>query len=323
MDMGWRRLPSSVSAVKPADRIDVINRCAAALDGRRWAEIDFILEQFGLPTANVWGGDSQFDYVRSMLADRGGDDNDLLELRDYLVGGGAAHTTEDEPWELPTGRLFVTHLATHKATAEAVKVALAGWGLDGFVAHRDIDPGREWARVIIAALNTCDALVALLHKGIKESDWCDQEIGVALGRGIPVIPVRIEMDPYGLAGIFQALPWVGESPATTCAVNVVDVLLNDKRTNEVTIEAMVAGLEHATYFDMANRIALKLAPWSGALLPVSAEQVERLRRAYTDNSQVRDAWHTDGAISRLERTYVRPPAPPTTAVGYGFDEEPF
>ena len=93
--------------------------------------------------------------------------------------------------------------------------------------------------------------MALLHKGIKESDWCDQEIGVALGRDIPVIPVRVELDPYGLAGIFQALPWAADAPATRCASNVVDVLLSDKRTKETTIGAMVAGLEHATYFDMA------------------------------------------------------------------------
>ena len=99
-------------------------------------------KNFGLPISNQWNGDSQFDYVRSMLAVRGVEDDKLLELQDYLVGGAPGHTTDDEPWELPNGRLFITHLATHKATAESVKVALAGWGLDGFVAHRVIHPAR-------------------------------------------------------------------------------------------------------------------------------------------------------------------------------------
>lgn len=32
------------------------------------------------------------------------EDSDLLELEEYLIGGNPAHTTEDEPWELPSGR---------------------------------------------------------------------------------------------------------------------------------------------------------------------------------------------------------------------------
>jgi hypothetical protein len=294
------------------------------LDGRGWAEIDFILDQFRLPTTDEWPGSDQFDYVRSMLGNRfGADDEALVELENYLVGNGQVHATEDEPWDKPGGRLFITHLAVHKGTADSLKDELEEWGLDGFVAHKDISPGREWVRVIIAALNTCDALVALLHDGIKVSDWCDQEVGVGLGRGIPVIPVRIDLDPYGLAGVFQGVPWATDRPHTACAGNIVDVLLNDKRTRALTIEAMVLGLERATSFHMANQIANKLAGSGGDPLPVMAEQIDRLRQAQRENSQVAGAFHVESAVSRLEQVHHPRSAQVPQSGGSGWDEEPF
>jgi hypothetical protein len=40
-------------------------------------------------------------------------------------------------------------------------------GIAAFVAHTDIHPGKKWVRVIVAALNSCHALVAPLHSGVK------------------------------------------------------------------------------------------------------------------------------------------------------------
>ena len=38
------------AVLKPADRIELITRCARRLAaGRDWSDIDFILNQFGLP----------------------------------------------------------------------------------------------------------------------------------------------------------------------------------------------------------------------------------------------------------------------------------
>jgi len=36
-----------------------------------------------------------------------------------------------------------------------------------------------------------DVLVAILTTGFRESHWTNQEIGVAIGRGVPVISVRL------------------------------------------------------------------------------------------------------------------------------------
>ena len=94
--------------------------------------------------------------------------------------------------------------AAHRLFAAALQDALLNFGISAFVAHNDIEPARDWQTHIETALSTCDALVALLHPKFHQSNWTDQEIGFAMGRGVPVFSVRFGQDPYGFIGRFQA-----------------------------------------------------------------------------------------------------------------------
>lgn len=103
-----------------------------------------------------------------------------------------------------TFRLFLSHLAKHKAEVSKVKQCLtAFWGIASFVAHDDIEPTRAWQDEIESALRSMDAFAALLVDGFKTSNWCDQEVGFAVARGVPVVPVRLGQDPYGFIGRIQ------------------------------------------------------------------------------------------------------------------------
>jgi hypothetical protein len=110
-------------------------------------------------------------------------------------------------------RLFVTHLATYRAFAGELQEALLPLGISCFVAHNDIEPTLEWQAQIETALATCDALVALLHAKFHESKWTDQEIGFAMGRGVPACTVRLGETPYGFIGRFQAFNGNGKEAA--------------------------------------------------------------------------------------------------------------
>ena len=63
-----------------------------------------------------------------------------------------------------------------------------------------------------------DIMIALVTEGFKDSNWTTQEIGFALGRGIPVISIKNGMDPFGFFGKKQAISGSG------------------KRANEITRE---------------------------------------------------------------------------------------
>ncbi|UOG91010.1 MAG: toll/interleukin-1 receptor domain-containing protein [Candidatus Thiothrix sulfatifontis] len=82
---------------------------------------------------------------------------------------------------------------------------LKRFGISAFVAHVDIEPTKEWQDEIEAGLFSMDALAAILMQGFKESNWTDQEVGIAIGRGVLVIPIVKGVTPYGFIEKYQGL----------------------------------------------------------------------------------------------------------------------
>lgn len=301
------------------DRIAAIRRISTRLGAEdSWAEVDLILESFGMPVKDEWDDNDKESYVRQMIRYAG--DTDLAELDKYLSGHGSA---EDVQWEEGHFRLFLTHLAGHKKAAHELKSALRVYGVDAFVAHDDIEPGKKWQHEIELHLVSCNALAALLHTGFKESNWCAQEVGFVLGRGLPVVPVKFDLDPYGFFGAVQALPGATLEPKRL-ARRIVEVLLNDKRTTDRLRETLVQSLENAGSFNQAKVLARLLAEEPDKVTP---DQLKRLRKAQKENSQIAEAYGVESALGTIEAavTVATPmaPSPPARFVSYMTDEEPF
>lgn len=298
--------------MQPGERIDIIKRVATRLAAEdNWGDIDLVLEQFGFQIEQQWRGDYK-SYITHCL--KNGGDSSLAAVDQYLMGHSRPG---DEPWEDERFRLFLTHVATKKQTAHSLKSCLRLYGVDAFVAHEDIQPGKEWQIVIESALHTCDALAGLLHKGFRKSDWCDQEVGFALGRGIPVVPIQYDLLPYGFFGSVQAVNNAATQQSKTLARNLIQILLKDKRSSAQLAETIVDELSNATSFDQANKLSRILAEEAPLL---SKNQVEQLREAEKENDQLQGAFHFDRHLSRIEAKIDV-----THGVGghYDPDEEPF
>src|SRR4051794_31447727 len=109
-------------------------------------------------------------------------------------------------WKEDYFRLFISHVSPlHERAADIAAFLDKRYNVHGFVAHKDIEPTTQWQNEIEAALNTADALVALLSPGFSASFWCNQEVGWALGRSCLPISVRLGEDPRGFVGKFQAV----------------------------------------------------------------------------------------------------------------------
>lgn len=117
-----------------------------------------------------------------------------------------------EIWEEGHFKLFLSHLAANKENVHKLKDALKSYGIDCFVAHDDITPSREWQEQIENALRSMDALVALVEPDFIKSQWCDQEVGWALGRGLQVIGVRLNANPHGFIAKIQGVSGTLEYP---------------------------------------------------------------------------------------------------------------
>lgn len=299
--------------MKLGARIESIKRVSRTLSESHVADIDLVLRQCGLSTTNHWDFDDLYSYCVWGL--NGASDETLAELDDYLHSSTQASAMH-QPWSASGFHIFITHVAGRREEAVTLKSELSHLGAEGFVAHQDIEPAKEWQRVIEAALLSCHALVALLHKGFRESSWCDQEVGYVLGRGVPVIPVAIDMQPYGFFGALQSLD--GRAGIDRELMSKVGrLLLHDPRTGQSLTEAIVATLAHSRHWWQSNMLAVLLADDAPK---VTEEQMGRLRDAQRSNVEVRDATRIPSAFDRIAKKFFI--SEHTAAPEYP-DEEPF
>lgn len=298
--------------MQPGERVDIIRRVAIRLAASDdWTVLDLVLEQFGFETWGRWQGDKESYAIRCL---KGGDDSSLSAIDEYLMGHSRAG---NDPWEGDGFRLFLTHVAEHKKEAHELKYSLRFFGVDAFVAHDDIQAGEEWQAAIRSALHSSDALAGLLHQGFRESDWCDQEVGIALGRGIPAVPIQCTLPPYGFFGSVQAVNHLPIKSPRAVARDLVVVLLRDKRVSEKLTQTIVDRLASATSYGQANTLSGVLAEHAPLL---SEEQIDQLRKAEKENSELQGAYDFNHHISEIEAK-IHATDGPSGPIDY--DDEPF
>lgn len=150
-------------------------------------------------------------------------------------------------WKKETYRIFLSHKTEDKVQTAKLKRDLSLYGIDCFVAHEDIEPTQEWAKEIEAALFSADACVALMTELYHNSYWTDHEIGCAYGLQIPVIPVRLGCDPYGIIARFQAI----RSTWTDLKMDLMKVILKQDKAKL----SLITAIRNSKSFTASNYIA--------------------------------------------------------------------
>lgn len=194
-------------------------------------------------------------------------------------------------------RMFMSHVSQHRATASAIKTALASFGVSVFLAHEDIEPTLEWQKEVETALQSMDVLCALLTPEFPQSRWTDQELGFALGRNVPIVAVHLGLAPYGFIAKIQATQGNLATPEVIAA-NVFDSALRIDPLRAKLLDALVTALVEAPSYLSARMAMKKLWPQQGAL---DNSQVERLLRAARDNSQVKEAYSVPDQIATIAK----------------------
>lgn len=196
-------------------------------------------------------------------------------------------------------RVFLSHKASIKEATARVKQSLTRCGIDAFVAHEDIEPTLEWQGEIERALFSMDALVALLTGDFHDSNWTDQEVGVAIGRGVPIIPIRLGKDPYGLMGKTQGLGGCNWDDTDAIAVKVFQLLHKRLTGKSRMFEcALTAYTDSNSWADSAWKVEHLLSEFTD----LSASQVERIIESYYANTQNSSSFlGTDLLKSLLEK----------------------
>jgi len=102
-------------------------------------------------------------------------------------------------------KIFLSYNSKDYELAKEIKELLENCGLNVFLAHTSIEPIKSWQDEIHRSLKECDVFIPLLTKNFKDSKWTDQESGIAFNEGKKILSLKIDTDPYGFLGQFQAL----------------------------------------------------------------------------------------------------------------------
>jgi len=190
--------------------------------------------------------------------------------------------TTNRIWGNEGYNVFLSHKNEVKTEAAMLKEKLKVYGVSCFVAHEDINPTIEWQVEIENALFSMDSLVALLTDEFHNSNWTDQEVGVAVGRGIPIIPIKLGKDPYGFIGKYQALSCSWD----TASKDIVKILLKHDRM----VSAYIKAVQHCDNYTNGNTLAEMLE----FIVKLSLQQTDNLITAFNSNMQVRDSYGFNG-----------------------------
>jgi TIR domain len=287
-----------MTVLTPSQRVSLLNEISTRLSTEDWSLVDVTLAQFKLPTSAEWQGGTK-SYVLHMT--QAAPDSILIELAQHVgyILEEAPKPGVDPPfWRKRMFRLFVSHLSSEKIFAAELQGALLDLGITSFVAHNDIEPTLEWQAQIETALSTADSLVALLHPRFHLSNWTDQEIGFAMGRGLPVFSVRFGQDPYGFIGRFQAFAGNGKT-AGVLAQELFDSYRKNKQSQRRMSEVLVSLFEDSVSFATAKaRIGYleQLETWDSTF-------ISRIQTAVDSNSQISGSWGVPGRVAALAKKW--------------------
>lgn len=216
-----------------------------------------------------------------------------LTSKSTTVGPKAKPTDSEVSHIWPSGcfRLFLSHVSAHKVAVVRLKYELQLLGISAFVAHEDIAPSLEWQNEIELALRSMHGLAALLTPDFHPSNWTDQEIGFALGKGVLVVPVRLGTDPYGFIGKVQGLSG-SLNQADRVASLLCDTLLNHPQTHREMKRALVSAFAAARSYSNSITLSKRIA----VLTDLTPDEKQALYQACQDNDQI---YKATGVVQRV------------------------
>ena len=198
-------------------------------------------------------------------------------------------------WKPACARVFLSHKDEYKSQATNLKERLEKYGISCFVAHKDIQPTKEWMQEIENALVSMDVLVALMTEDFHDSDWTDQEIGVAVARHTPIIPVKIGKDPYGFIGKYQALSGIWRD-IPKMAGDVFGIIVNHSATKEKIKKSVIHAFKNSASYEESIFFVTEVLPCFEELEDL---YIGEIIAAFSENSQIYDCFAAKARLPDL------------------------
>lgn len=287
--------------MKKGERIELIRRIAHRLEAEDYREIDLVLQQFDLPwlDKSEWDNnrnwDSQYNYVLSMIGNTS--DEILIELEEYLLPSQSIEIEPDDDtriWKPNHLRAFCSHITADKELVSNVKIQLADYNIDCFVAHEAIRPLEHWHEVLDKALRSCNVLLVFLTDDFHKSNWTDQEIGFCVARKIPIIPIKCNVAPYGFITFVQAITAAHCDPvriSTDVYKTLATRLPHDYRMSDSVVQGFITSKSFEAAKNGVNLLQ--------KLLYIKEDDLTKIADAVETNPQIKGAYGVPDKVEMI------------------------
>jgi len=103
--------------------------------------------------------------------------------------------------------VFISYSTQDKAVADAVCAALETKKIRCWIAPRDVMPGIPYAKALLDGINQCQIFVLVFSADSNTSPQVMREVEIAVKKGTPIIPLRIEdVTPSGAMEYYLSVP---------------------------------------------------------------------------------------------------------------------
>ncbi len=92
----------------------------------------------------------------------------------------------------PKCHVFISHSSQDRTWADAAWGVLEERNMRCWIAPRDIAAGTEWGASIIDGIDRSKVMVLIFSSNANESPQVRREVERAIGKSIPILPLRIE-----------------------------------------------------------------------------------------------------------------------------------
>lgn len=127
-----------------------------------------------------------------------------------------------------------------------------------------------------------DALCAIVVPEFSGSQWCDQEVGIALGQHKLVLSINKGANPYGVFGKLQALK--SKKTASEMALDVWKVIANNDRTKDLYSEKLIGLLLNVKNDPICKDLLQVLSTYEN----IDKRHIEYFHMHYSENSLLMD-----------------------------------
>jgi hypothetical protein len=140
-------------------------------------------------------------------------------------------------------------------------------------------------------------MLALVTPDFIGSEYCDQEVGYVMGRGLPILAAMKGATPHGFVGKWQGLPVKGGATAALeLAETVFDTLAMHDRSKRAIVRSVIHRFATSRNFEEAK--------WNtGHLLDIPKElwtpqMVEEVEVAAQENLQLKERFWGTGNVPK-------------------------